>query len=88
MAWTSGLWRSERLGEPRHACAAGARRAVLRMQRDRLQVARAQMNSWAHNIEGKFALGHSLMLFFAKGHYSNAPLPIDIIVLSLFAGGH
>jgi hypothetical protein len=46
------------------------------------------MNSWAHNIEGKFALGHSLMLFFAKGHYSNAPLPIDTIVLSLFTGGH
>jgi hypothetical protein len=30
------------------------------------QAARAQMSSLAHNIEGKFALGHSLMLFFAK----------------------
>ena len=51
-------------------------------------MARAQMSSLAHNIGGKFALGHSLMLFFAKGHYSNAPLQIDTIVLSLFAGGH
>jgi hypothetical protein len=41
VAWTSGLWRSERLGERRHACAAGARRAVLRTQRDKQRRAAA-----------------------------------------------
>ena len=94
-AATSAQLRCSRLQASRPTPGAGHARHQQHSRLDRasssnrLQVARAQMTSLAHNIGGKFALGHSfLMLFFAKGHYSNAPLPIDTIVLSLFAGGH